>query len=97
MPTTTRIGITRRSGGRVEAIRDYLTANGGLAASQVRAVSYGEEQNRQVRAGATGAEGRDNRRVALVIDYAGTGVVAPMQWSSGSAASTRLSFGSGAA
>ena len=44
---------------RAEAIRDYLTANGGLAASQVRAVSYGEDQNRQVRAGAMCAEGRD--------------------------------------
>jgi hypothetical protein len=33
---------------------------------------------RQVRAGATGAEGRDNRRVALVIDYAGAGTSASM-------------------
>lgn len=38
---------------RAEAIRDYLTGNGGLAASQVRAVSYGEDQNRQVRPAAT--------------------------------------------
>lgn len=60
---------------RAEAIRDYLTGNGGLAASQVRAVSYGEDQNRQVRPGATGAGGRDNRRVSLVIDYVGTGKV----------------------
>lgn len=40
-----------------------------------RAMSNGEDQNRQVRAGATAAEGRDNRRVALVIDYAGAGSI----------------------
>ncbi|WP_454831788.1 OmpA family protein [Pseudoxanthomonas wuyuanensis] len=56
---------------RAEAIRDYLVSNGGLAAQQVRAVSYGEDSNRQVRPGAVGAEGHDNRRVALVVDYAG--------------------------
>ena len=38
---------------RAEAIRDYLTANGGLAASQVRAVSYGEDKK------PAGAGGRD--------------------------------------
>jgi hypothetical protein len=37
----------------------------------VRVVSYGEDRNRQVREGATGEEGRDNRRVSLVVDYAG--------------------------
>lgn len=76
---------------RAEAIRDYLTANGGLAASQVRAVSYDEDKNRQVRQGATGAGGRDNRRVALVIDYAGPGAATSMQWSLGSAALIRVS------
>ena len=54
---------------RAEVVRDYLVGTGGLSAGQVRAVSYGEEQNRQVRPRATGDEGRDNRRV--VIDYAG--------------------------
>lgn len=58
---------------RAEAVRDYLVSNGGLADSQVRAVSYGEDENRQVRPGATGEGGRDNRRVSLVIDYAGAG------------------------
>jgi peptidoglycan-associated lipoprotein len=62
---------------RAKAIRDYLTASGGLSASQVRAVSYGEDKNRQVRPGATGEGGRDNRRVALVIDYAGPAAMAP--------------------
>lgn len=56
---------------RADAIRDYLVSSGGLAAQQVRAVSYGEEKNRLVRPGAKGEEGRDNRRVALVVDYAG--------------------------
>lgn len=60
------------------AIRDYLTANGGLATSQVRAASYGEDNNRQVRQGATGAGGCDNRRVARVIDCVGTGNSASM-------------------
>lgn len=43
-----------------------------ISPAQLRAVSYGEDKNRQVRTGATGAEGRDNRWVALVVDYAGT-------------------------
>lgn len=56
---------------RADAIRDYLVGSGGLNAAQVRAVSYGEDRNRQVREGAVGEAGRDNRRVALVVDYAG--------------------------
>lgn len=55
---------------RAEAIRDYLVG-AGLSATQVRAVSYGEDKNRLVRPGATGEAGRDNRRVSLVVDYAG--------------------------
>lgn len=55
---------------RAQAVRDYLVSSG-LGAQQVRAVSYGEDQNRQVRAGAIGDAGRDNRRVSLVVDYAG--------------------------
>jgi len=61
---------------RAEAVRDYLTSSGGMSASQVRAVSYGESKNRQVRPGATGEAGGDNRRVSLVIDYAGAGSAA---------------------
>jgi peptidoglycan-associated lipoprotein len=56
---------------RAETVRDYLVATGGLADGQVRAVSYGENKNRLVRPGATGEAGRDNRRVSLVIDFAG--------------------------
>lgn len=56
---------------RADAVRDYLVT-AGLPAEQVRAVSYGEEKNRQVRPGATGDAGQDNRRVAMVVDYAGS-------------------------
>lgn len=56
---------------RAEAVRAYLISAGGLSADQVRTVSYGEARDRQVRAGATGPDGKANRRVALVIDYAG--------------------------
>jgi peptidoglycan-associated lipoprotein len=35
-------------------------------------VSYGEAHDRQVKPGATRAEGEPNRRASLVIDFAGT-------------------------
>lgn len=54
---------------RADAVRDYLIQSGGLAAKQIRAVSYGEARNRQVDAGASGTSGEANRRVALVIDH----------------------------
>jgi peptidoglycan-associated lipoprotein len=53
---------------RAEAVREYLVRNG-MAPDAVRAVSYGEDQNRQVVPGAWGRDGEPNRRVALVIDY----------------------------
>jgi len=56
---------------RANAVRDYLVNNDGMAASQVRAVSYGEAHNRQVKPGATHAAGEPNRRASLVIDFAG--------------------------
>jgi peptidoglycan-associated lipoprotein len=56
---------------RADAARDYLVKHAGLHPMQVQAVSYGEAENRQVRPGATGPEGRDNRRIALVVDYPG--------------------------
>ncbi len=58
---------------RADAVRDYLTTEGGLPADRVRAVSYGEARNRLVapqRQG-PGEEGWENRRVSLVVDYAG--------------------------
>jgi peptidoglycan-associated lipoprotein len=53
---------------RADAVRDFLVSQG-LAADQVRTVSYGEADNRQIRPGAWGDEGLANRRVALVIDF----------------------------
>ncbi|MDJ0655542.1 MAG: OmpA family protein [Xanthomonadales bacterium] len=53
---------------RAKAVRAYLVESG-LAADKVRAVSYGEDSNRQIASGAWGDEGAANRRVALVIDY----------------------------
>jgi peptidoglycan-associated lipoprotein len=65
-------GYNKRLGERrAEAVREYLVGTGGLSATQVRTVSYGEDPNRQVHEGATGEEGRYNRRVSLVVDYAG--------------------------
>ncbi len=56
---------------RANAVRDYLVEQGRLNSDNLRAVSYGEADNRQVRPGAWGDDGLDNRRVALVIDFAG--------------------------
>lgn len=57
---------------RANAVRDYLVNNDGMASNQVRAVSYGEVHNRQVKPGATRDAGEPNRRASLVIDFAGT-------------------------
>lgn len=53
---------------RANAVREYLIS-AGIAAEKVRAVSYGEDANRQVEKGAWGDAGYKNRRVALVVDY----------------------------
>lgn len=71
--------LNRRLGlRRANAVRDYLLSTG-MTEQQVRAVSYGEDKSRQVRPGAVGDEGRDNRRVSLVVDYAGTAQQAAAQ------------------
>jgi peptidoglycan-associated lipoprotein len=59
---------------RAEAVAGYLSSQGALDASFLRAVSYGESRNRQIVPGAQGPgdAGMENRRVALVIDYAAT-------------------------
>lgn len=57
---------------RAEAVRNYLLSQG-LREDQLRAVSYGEADNRQVVPGAAGDDGLPNRRVALVVDFAGHG------------------------
>lgn len=62
-----RLGLERAG-----TVRDYLATDGALTSANLRVVSYGETRNRQVVPGAAGpgAEGLENRRVALVIDYA---------------------------
>lgn len=55
---------------RADAVREYLVSTG-LSADSVRAVSYGESSNRLVKPGASGDSGADNRRVSLVVDFAG--------------------------
>lgn len=57
---------------RAESVRGYLASSGALADASLKAVSYGESNDRQVVPGAQGPgpEGMENRRVALVIDYA---------------------------
>lgn len=56
---------------RAEAVRDYLVSSGGLTADKVRAVSYGEDRDRQGAPGKTRDEGIENRRVTLVVDLSG--------------------------
>jgi peptidoglycan-associated lipoprotein len=60
---------------RAEAVRDFLVSSG-INADQIRAVSYGEDANRQVAKGATRERGADNRRVSLTVDSTGAGAVA---------------------
>lgn len=53
-------GCNQRLGQRrAESVRADLVSNGGQSDAQVRAVSYGESRNRQVRPSAVG----ENRRV----------------------------------
>lgn len=58
---------------RAESVKQFLAAQG-LRESQLRAVSYGEDRERQIVPGAAGpgTEGWQNRRVAMVIDFAPT-------------------------
>ena len=56
---------------RAKAVRDYLVGTGGLSADRLRAVSYGEDANRQVDRGQSRESGASNRRVTLVVDFAG--------------------------
>ncbi|GLQ99389.1 OmpA family protein [Dyella mobilis] len=56
---------------RADAVRDYLVNNDGMQADQIHTVSYGKAANRQVVKGKSGDEGEPNRRVSLVVDFAG--------------------------
>lgn len=63
--------MNRRLGlARAQAVSEFLASNG-MSASQLRTISYGETTDRQVRPGKIGADGADNRRVALAVDYSG--------------------------
>lgn len=72
---------------RANGVRDYLVSTGGMSAGQVRSVSYGEDTNRLVVPGGVKDAGMPNRRVALVIDSAGTAsgtaMAAPMSTTPG--------------
>lgn len=59
---------------RAEAVREYLVDYAGISGDRVRAVSYGEASDRLVSPNGhgPGAEGWENRRVALVIDHGGS-------------------------
>ncbi len=72
-PAGSRAYNMRLGHNRADAVKDYLTSNGGLDATHVRIVSYGETHNRLVdpKAAGPGDEGLINRRVTLVIDYRG--------------------------
>ena len=55
---------------RARAVKDYLVEQG-IPSSELRTVSYGKARDRQVKPGAWGAQGEVNRRVSLVVDFAG--------------------------
>ena len=60
---------------RAKAVRDFLVSSG-INSSQIRAVSYGKDANRQVAKGASRDRGADNRRVSLTVDSTGAGATA---------------------
>ncbi len=61
---------------RAQNVATYLLGNSTLDATAVKTVGYGEE--RQVRPGAWGPDGLDNRRVTFVIEYAMSGEATEM-------------------
>lgn len=74
-PAGSRIYNRKLGMERAKAVRDFLVSSG-INASQVRAVSYGADTNRQVVKGASHDRGADNRRVSLTVDSTGAGAVA---------------------
>lgn len=70
---------------RAESVVSYLEQRG-LNGSQLRAVSYGEEQARQIvpDAAGPGSDGWQNRRVSMVIDFNPEESTMPTVASSGS-------------
>lgn len=60
----------RLGGHRAEGVKSYLVEVAELDVP-IRAISYGEAEERQIKPGAWGNDGQSNRRAALVIDYRG--------------------------
>jgi peptidoglycan-associated lipoprotein len=58
---------------RARAVKEYLVGQG-LRENQIRVVSYGQDESRQIVPGAQGPgeEGWQNRRVSMVIDFRGS-------------------------
>lgn len=56
---------------RATAVMEYLTTSAGLMSDRVKAVSYGEDTRRLVTTSGGPMQGRENRRVVLVIDHNG--------------------------
>jgi peptidoglycan-associated lipoprotein len=64
------VAYNRRLGlARANAVKSYLQSQG-VNSTSLRAISYGEDVNRQVKPGAWGDSGKANRRVALVVEMA---------------------------
>lgn len=59
---------------RAEAVKELLVHNG-LVDANVRAVSYGKSADRLLSQEGGPERGEENRRVSLVIDYTGTGLM----------------------
>ena len=55
---------------RAESVATYVQTEGGLDATQIRTIGYGESRLVQAGAQGPGEAGLVNRRVAFVIDYA---------------------------
>ena len=69
----------RLSRRRAEAVEAYLVQDGGLSDDQIRTMALGELESRQVRPDARGPgqSGIENRRVAFVIEWAGSSEEGP--------------------
>lgn len=80
---------------RAEAVKEYL-AGAGLPEDRLRAVTYGEDRERQIIPGAQGPgeEGWENRRAAMVIDFTGDQGVTDSPLTEGGEASADRDTGS---
>lgn len=70
-PAGSRAYNKRLSERRAAAVGGYLTSTGGLDPASVRTVGYGEDRLVVPGAAGPGDAGRENRRVAFVVEYTG--------------------------